>query len=64
MYKPTDEPVKKFLWIIVSKLPNVEFFSLPEARPNLFTFNRLEHIDSNGNFYEPVSFMLFLLFHL
>ncbi|CAH1403595.1 unnamed protein product [Nezara viridula] len=56
MFKPTDKQVKKYLWIIVSKLPNVEFFTLPEARPNLFTFNRLEHIDSNGNFYEPEDF--------
>ncbi|KAF0308615.1 General transcription factor 3C polypeptide 1 [Amphibalanus amphitrite] len=47
-------PSTKFLWKVIRNNPDLEFFQLPEDRPDLVLFNRFEHLDHDyGIVVEP-----------
>ncbi|XP_043222103.1 general transcription factor 3C polypeptide 1-like isoform X2 [Amphibalanus amphitrite] len=49
-----DEASTKFLWKVIRNNPDLEFFQLPEDRPDLVLFNRFEHLDHDyGIVVEP-----------
>lgn len=49
---------RKKLWNMILQLKCVQFYLLPEPRPIIKSYNRLESIDERGNF-TPVCFLIF-----
>ena len=48
---PLDDDTKAFLWQIIVKHPDLEFFELPLPREELRVYNRFDFLDADTGFW-------------
>jgi general transcription factor 3C polypeptide 1 len=59
---PLDDHTKPFLWQAVACHPEIEFYQLPEPRPDVETFDRFSTMTPDQcSFLHPVSEDLFIM---